>query len=191
MIAAIQGPNDRLAAVHQTWIDLSSKSGKAEIVDPTSGEVFPAKMVRGSKKGGAIRLGGDRSEGVLVMGEGIETTLSARVLSPRGPAEYWAGVDLENFAGQMVRRPGVKHSGEPDLSDARAFVPPAWVRHLVLLQDGDSAPSMTRAKLKSCILRAQSVIPGLSAEIIHPGEGKDFNDLLREKLGHTGPERMT
>lgn len=178
MIAAIQGPDDRLAAVHQTWIDLSTASGKAEILDRETGEVYPAKMVRGSKKAGAIRLGGDPASGVLVMGEGVETTLSARVLPEFGPASYWAGVDLGNLAGRMLPP---KNSGLPDLSDDRAFVPPAWVRRLVLIQDGDSDPDITRAKLLSGIRRAQAAIPGLTAKIVNPGAGRDLNDMLRDQ----------
>jgi len=179
MIAAVQGPDDRLAAVHQTWIDLDRPDGKAEIRDPETGEVYPAKMVRGSKKGGAIRLGGGGSD-ILVMGEGIETTLSARVLQPIGPAVYWAGVDLGNMGGAMLRVEGRRHSGEPDLDDARAFVPPAWVRRLVFIQDGDSDPEATRARLLAGIRRAQANRPGLEGAIVHPGAGKDLNDILRE-----------
>ncbi|MDW4550868.1 CHC2 zinc finger domain-containing protein [Defluviimonas sp. D31] len=180
MIAAIQGADDRLAAVHQTWLDLSRPGGKAEIRDPETGEALPAKMVRGSKKGGAIRLGGGGSD-LLIMGEGIETTLSARVIAPMGPAVYWAGVDLGNLAGRMLRVPGRLHSGEPDLADARAFVPPVWVRRLVLIQDGDSDPDKTRAALLSGIRRAQQAIPGLAAWVVHPGAGRDLNDILTDE----------
>ncbi len=178
MVAAIQGPDDRLCAVHQTWIDLSRPDGKAEILDPESGERQNAKLVRGSKKGGAIRLGGGGS-GALIMGEGIETTLSARIAEPIGPAVYWAGVDLGNMAGIQQARDGVKFSGEPDLSDAEAFVPPPWVRRLVFIQDGDSDPEKTRAQLLSGIRRAQHHIPGLTASIVHAGEGRDLNDILK------------
>ncbi|MGK7753764.1 DUF7146 domain-containing protein [Roseovarius sp. C03] len=178
MISAVQGPDDRLRAVHQTWIDLDRESGKAEIRDP-DGKAYPAKMVRGSKKGGAIRLGGGGAP-VMVMGEGIETTLSARILAPYEGASYWAGVDLGNMAGTMTPGGGRGPSGEPDLSDGRAFVPPAWVRRLVLIQDGDSDPDATRAALLSGIRRAQHHIPGLKGEIVHPGAGRDLNDALRE-----------
>lgn len=178
MIAAVQGADDRLAAVHQTWIDLDRPAGKAEIRD-AAGKEYPAKMVRGSKKGGAIRLGGDAS-GVLVMGEGIETTLSARIFGAIEGGHYWAGVDLGNMAGQMMPGEGRRPSGLPDLTDARAFVPPPWVRRLIFIQDGDSDPEVTRAKLLSGIRRAQSQIPGLVGAIVHLGAGKDLNDILRE-----------
>lgn len=177
MIAAVQGPDDRLAAVHQTWIDLDREDGKAVIVDPESGEVFPSKMVRGSQKAGAIRLDGEASAGVLIMGEGIETTLSARLIRPDAAA-YWAGVSLGNMGGPMLKIPGVKHSGEPDL-DERAFVPPPWVKRLVFIQDGDSDPEFTRATLLSGIKRAQANNPALDGAIMVCPEGADLNDVLR------------
>ncbi|MBD3804878.1 MAG: hypothetical protein IE919_16790 [Thioclava sp.] len=179
MIAAIQGRDDRLAAVHQTWLDLTRPdlNFKADIRD-LKGERISAKMVRGSLKGGAIRLGGQKSE-TLVMGEGIETTLSARVLDAVGPAEFWAGVSLGNMAGMMIKREGVRHSGEPDLSDEEAWIPPEWVRRLIFIRDGDSAKEMTFAKLRAGIGRAISTRPGLVGEIVDPGDGKDLNDLLR------------
>ena len=179
MIAAIQGRDDRLCAVHQTWFDLERPdlSFKAEIKSP-EGEWLSAKMVRGAKKGGAIRLGGEPS-GTLVMGEGIETTLSARVIDAVGPAQFWAGVDLGNISGAMLRVPGVRYSGKPDLTDVEAWIPPDWVHRLMLIRDGDSAREMTFAKLRAAIERAQSVRPDLVGEIVDPGDGVDLNDLLR------------
>ncbi|MEL7513656.1 MAG: CHC2 zinc finger domain-containing protein [Pseudomonadota bacterium] len=187
MISAIQDRDGSLVAVHQTWIDLANTSGKADIVDTVTGEVLPAKMVRGSKSNGAIRLGGEKS-GVMIVGEGIETTLSARVMAPLGPAVYWAGLDLYHLSGRMMPVPGKRHSGEPDLEDAGGFLPPPWVRRLVLIQDGDSDPSMTRARLLSCARRAAHTVPGLSAAIVHPGAGVDLNDLLNAGRAPDAPD---
>lgn len=179
MIAAIQGGDGHLAAVHQTWIDLATPKGRAKI--DYMGETYSSKLIRGSKKGGTIRLGGTKGATTMIMGEGIETTLSARVLAPYGPALYWAGVDLDNMAGLMRKIAGVQHSGLPDLSDENALRIPPEISRLVLIQDGDSAPKMTRAKLLSCARRAQATRPDLITEIIHPGEGRDLNDALREE----------
>jgi hypothetical protein len=55
MIAAIVGPDGVFRGGHVTWIDPES-FGKAEIVDPETGEVLPAKKVRGSKSGNHIAL---------------------------------------------------------------------------------------------------------------------------------------
>lgn len=185
MVAAIWDAQGQLAAVHQTWIDLDQPSGKALLTDPATGETLPAKLVRGSKKGGAIRLGGlsiDATFGpdVLVMGEGIETTLSALCADPVPNAAYWAGVDLGNMAGRMRRVPGTRYSGVPDLGDdGDGFVPPAWVRRLIFIMDGDSDPAATRAKCQCGLQRALARRPGLKAELVAAAPGQDLNDMLR------------
>lgn len=185
MIAAVQDAAGKVMAVHQTWIDPDRPGQKAKIT--FEGEPQAAKLVRGSKKGGAIRLSSSRGCDTLVMGEGIETTLSALVADVFPRAAYWAGVDLGNMAGLMrpatreERRAGTRHSGQPDMSDDDAFVPPAWVRRLVFIQDGDSAPDATRAKLEAGLRRAMAKRPGLVAQIVHAGPGKDLNDVLREE----------
>jgi len=181
MICAILGPDGTGRAVHQTWIDLSREDGKAIVLHPETGEPVNSKMVRGSKKGGAIPLGGPDGTGVLVMGEGVETTLTARLARPELGA-FWAGVDLGNMSGPMVPAPrGALPSGLPDLSDDRAFRVPDWVTRLVLVQDGDSEPVKTRAHLDAAVARARHQNPALIASIVHPGTGLDLNDLLRSE----------
>lgn len=178
MIAAIRAPNGELMAVHQTWVDSNPPHGKASI--PLDEGKLPAKMVRGSKKGGAIRLYSPSEFDTLVMGEGIETTLTAAAawnleLDPMRTA-YWAGVDLGNMAGKM--KDPRKKTGIPDMSDVSAFVPPPWVKRLIFIMDGDSDPKTTRAKLECGLRRAMANVPGLKGQIVHAGEGVDLNDLL-------------
>ena len=60
-----------------------------------------------------------------------------------------------------------------------SFVPPAWVRRLIFVEDGDSSPRMTRAKMLSGLRRAMAHRPGLKAQIVRAGEGIDLNDLVR------------
>ncbi len=177
MIAVIQDPEGRGTAVHQTWIDLKNETGKAAIT--WQGKKLPAKLVRGSKKGGAIRLHSPAGADTLVVGEGIETTLSALVAQPVPGAAYWCGVDLGNMAGRMQRVAGKRYSGLPDMSDDRAFTPPPWVRRLIFIMDGDSDPAMTRAKLECGLRRAMAVRPGLVAQLVEAGRGVDLNDVLR------------
>ena len=177
MIAAIQRPDGRLSAVHQTWLDPEQPNGKARIV-AADGRVLDAKKVRGSKKGCAIRLTGALQSEVLVMGEGIETTLSAMVADTYPGAMYWAGIDLGNMSGRMRHVDGRRWSGLPDMTDMEAFYPPPWVRRLIFIQDGDSNPTMTRAKLESGLRRAMARNEGLVAQIVHPGKGVDLNDIL-------------
>lgn len=182
LISAVQDPGGRLAAVHQTWIDLTTPSGKAVIPNPGLKKPPASKLVQGSKKGGAIRLSGTACTSTLVMGEGVETTLSALVAAPRGvtAASYWAGVDLGNMAGIMTKVPGTRYSGEPDMSDGDAWLPPGNVKRLIFVMDGDSAPNMTRAKLLSGLRRAMKANPDIRAQIVQAGDGLDLNDVLKD-----------
>ncbi|WP_411838590.1 primase-helicase zinc-binding domain-containing protein [Paracoccus sp. ME4] len=179
MLAAILDAQGQLTGVHRTWIDLGQPKGKVVAPHPfKAGEMVPSKKVYGSKKGGAIRIFTPRDAATLVMAEGIETTLSAMVARAIEGAAFWAGVDLGNMAGARLLGKGQKYEGLPDMSDRDAFVPPAWVRRLVFVQDGDSDPRLTRAKLLSGLRRAKALRPGLTAAISHPGKGIDLNDLL-------------
>jgi hypothetical protein len=176
MVAGIQGPDHGLCAVHRTWIDLDRPKGKARIVHPVTGDVLPAKKVLGHKKGCAIRL--SHLGRVLVMGEGIETTLTALVAGALPDAGYWAGIDLGNMAGRRETGKGLKFAGRPDLDDDEAFVPPPQVERLVYIMDGDSDPKDTRAKLEAGLRRAMVLRPGLRGQIVHAGQGRDLNDVL-------------
>lgn len=180
MIAAIRRPDGSIAAVHQTWVASAPPHGKAKILHGET--VMPSKMVRGSKKGGAIRLFTPETFDTLVMGEGIETTLTAaaawRDLLPPDRTAYWAGVDLGNMSGRMAYQKGKRHSGRPDMDDRDAFVPPPWTRRLIFIQDGDSDPKATRAKLECGLRRAMALVPGLRGQIVHAGDGVDLNDVL-------------
>jgi hypothetical protein len=179
LLAAMQGPDGRFLGCHRTWIDLARPKGKPALVHPETGRPLPGKKMLGAKKGGAIRLRGPGAGcGTLVMGEGIETTATALAADVFAGAAYWAGVDLGNMAGQMRRVIGVRTSGLPDMADTEAFVPPPWVTRLVFIQDGDSDPAATAAKLRSGLIRAQLLRPGLVAQIVHAGAGVDLNDVL-------------
>lgn len=179
LIAAIQGPEGRLQAVHQTWIDLGAPKAKAAISHPDFEGPLPSKTVQGSKKGGAIRLTGSLAAPVLIMGEGIETTGAAMMADPHPGAAFWVGVDLGNMAGLHLKVPGKRFSGQPDLSDGRAFVPPDSTRRLIYIQDGDSDPETTRAQLLAGLRRAMKLRPGLRGQIVHAGAGLDLNDVLQ------------
>lgn len=181
MVAAIQDARGRITAVHQTWIDPGNPGQKAQVGLDEAGQPLIAKLVRGSKKGGAIRLSPLGPSGQLIMGEGIETTASALVAGVAPGAAFWAGVDLGNMAGRQVKLAGTRYSGLPDMADGDAFVPPAGIVSLGFIQDGDSDPADTRAKLLAGIRRAQALRPGLRGWIAHAGEGADLNDVLTNK----------
>lgn len=185
MIARIVSPSAPVCGVHQTWLDPDRPGKKARVdmrAEDNGGAPWPAKIVMGTAKGGVIPLTYPaRKAGAIVIGEGIETTLTALQVDSVPGANYWAGVSLGNIAGRMQKIPGVCHSGVPDLSDARAFVPPAWCTKLVLIQDGDSDPKATRARLLAGARRAMALRPGLQAFIVHPGGPVDLNDLIQPK----------
>lgn len=182
MLAEICGPDGVMIGVHRTWIDPSRPKGKALIVG-SDGAPLQVKKILGSKKGGAIRLAGSKAR-TMVMGEGIETTLTACAAAGfDAPVYFWAGVDLGNMAGRRVLRgKGMKYAGIPDLDDPDAFVPPHWLRRLVFIQDGDSDPKLTRAKLEAGLRRAKHFNPDLHIQIAHAGAGVDLNDVLMD--GH-------
>lgn len=178
MLAAVQGPDNRFTAVHRTWIDLDRPRGKPLILDPSDGAPQKNKKSMGHVKGSAIRLTGGLIRSVLVMGEGIETTASAMVSGIYPDAMFWAGISLGNMAGQRLMGKGLRFSGIPDLGDQEAFVPPPCVERLIFIQDGDSDPKETRAKLLAGLRRAMVLRPGLTAQIVHAGDGVDLNDVL-------------
>jgi len=175
LISAVQAPDGKMRAVHRTWIDLNMPKGKAQIFAP-DGEVLPAKMVRGSKQGGAIRLTGPACTSTLVTGEGIETTLTALVAGGYPGASYWAGVDLGNMSGKRI---GGKFSEDPDMTCGKAFVPPSGVDNYWLILDGDSEPRQTRAQLVAGARRAMRLRPGLAAHIVPADAGLDLNDMIK------------
>lgn len=181
MIAAVQAPDGTVIGAHRTWLDVKRPKGKAVIVH--DGETMPAKKMLGSKKGGAIRLYTPARFETLVMGEGIETTLSAVAAgAPVATAAFWAGVDLGNMAGRRILHgEGMKYRGIPDLTDQDAFVPPPWIKRLIFIQDGDSEPKATRAKLLSGLRRAKHFNPALRIQIAHAGDGMDLNDVLMDR----------
>lgn len=177
MLAGVLAPDGTVQAAHQTWIDPDPPHGKASI--EFRGQGYPAKLMRGTKKGGAIRLRSPAGFDTLVMAEGIETTLSAMVADPLPNAAYWAGADLGNMAGKAKRGPGLRYAGIPDLTDRNAFLPPPWIKTLIFVQDGDSDPQATRHKLLCGARRAMAFLPGLRARIVPVDAGLDMNDVLR------------
>ena len=177
MVAAIQHANGRARAVHRTWFDTAAPLGKIKILHPETQEPQARKKAWGAKKGGAIRLT-EHASPVLVMGEGIETTLSAMVAGAFDGAMFWAGVDLGNMSGQRQSGKGLRYAGLPDLDDGEAFVPPPGVERLVYVMDGDSEPRDTRAKLEAGLRRAMALRPGLRGQIVRVPSGFDLNDVL-------------
>jgi CHC2 zinc finger len=170
MLAAITNASGVFRAVHCTWLDLDRPNGKAHILDPGSGEVLPSKKVRGSKSANVIRLvDADAAASRLVLGEGIETVLSAwMALTEAGldlsATSFWSAIDLGNLAGKAAAgvahptlkdgrgRPRQVPGPQPDF-DAPGIMVPAGVSDVVLLGDGDSDRFNTECSLARASLR--------------------------------------
>lgn len=139
MVALVtHGPDDAPLAIHRTFLARDG-AGKAPVV--------PQKMVLGPCRGGAVRLapGGD----VLMVGEGIETCLSA-VQATGNPA--WAALST---------------------SGLRAIDLPQDACEVLVLADGDDPGE---AAARDAALRWKR--EGRTVRIARAPRGTDFNDLL-------------
>lgn len=192
MLAAILDNSGAVCGLHQTWFDPAG--GKAAIFDPETGEVLPAKKVRGVKTGGHIVLrDGGLQPARLYMGEGIETVLSvatalARVGQIGAQDAFWSSVDLGNLGGAAagsIAHPSLKTpkgraqrlpGPDPDFA-APAIAIPDSVRELVLLGDGDSEAVLTQTTLERA--RRRYARPGLHIGVAMAPDKSDFNDVLR------------
>ena len=139
MVALVTaGINATPQAVHRTFLACDG-AGKAP--------VMPEKMMLGPCRGGVVRLGtpGD----VLMVGEGIETCLSAMVATGH---VAWAALSA---------------------SGLRVLDLPPYARDVIVLADGnDVGDSAARA----CALRWSA--EGRKVRLAHAPRGTDFNDLL-------------
>lgn len=225
-LLAAGDPLGAFGAVHMTWLDplvcaLSDQPpgerllgqpllGKGKLVLPIdeAGKPRPSKKVRGSKRGGAIPLFTPSADPVpprrIVMGEGIETTLTALCHAYEPETAYWAGIDVGNMAGKSLRVDGTPVHDQPDLDDQDCFLPPDWCEELVYLGEGDDASVHSREKclrglrraklLRERAIAAGAALPPLRTTYVPPLEaGKDMNDLAMEdqdeedEPGNTAP----
>lgn len=198
MVAAIQGADQCFIGCHCTWIDpdFTTKSGKAEIVHPETGELLPAKKVRGSAKGGHIQLHAIDGAERFITGEGIETVLAVRAALAHTDLShtwFWASVSLGNLGGKAresvvhpsltrmdakgrVRR--LKVPGPlPDFEDRDVLMPPDAANDVTILGDGDSDRFTTENVLKRAAARWARL--GRTIRAAWADQGSDFNDMLR------------
>lgn len=182
MVAGISAPDGSFMGVHCTWLNEDGR-GKKKLVDRHH-TVLDAKKVKGTQKGGAIRL--TPRQPALFVGEGIETTLSALYATAQaGKVGYgaWCGISLGNIAGGSSgslphpQRAGFRvPSRNPDL-DNPGFVPPQGVDEAILLGDGDSDRITTENQLFCAAARYRQ--SHMRCRISFADEGTDFNDMLR------------
>lgn len=142
LVASVQGSG--LPAVHRTFLRPDG-TGKAD--------VEPAKAMLGAVGGGAVRL--SHGPGSLVVGEGIESTLSLLCGFLAGPVTAWAALST---------------------SGLRKLHLPARPGRLIVATDGD-APGREAAQA----LAERAYVLGWQVSILDPGDGADFNDILTRK----------
>jgi len=146
--------------IHRTFLAPDGK-GKAP--------VDQVKMMLGPSKGGVARLGEPEDDGVLMIGEGIETCLSVMQVTGH-PA--WAALSA---------------GGLRDLE-----LPPENYEVIILADSDKVGESSAQAAAIRWVEERQ--VTGMMAQekrhvsIARPPPGKDFNDLLREP---NGKERIT
>lgn len=191
MLAPIQLADNRFGAVHRTWLDLANPKGRLQIAHPETGKDVDTKKTWGIKQGGAIRLYTPAQPRRIIMGEGIETTLTALAHNFEADTAYWAGVDIGNMVGRARRdEAGKLRQDLPDLDDLDCWQPPDWCAELIYLGETEKAERNTNEKLIRGLLRAQILrrraretnpeLPELETAFVEPPEGGgDLNDLVR------------
>lgn len=139
MVALIRdGVDSEAIAIHRTFL---ARDGRSKA------PVEPAKMALGPCGGGAVQLA--PAYDTLLVGEGIETTLSAM---------------------QATGFPGWATLGT---SGMRALHLPEFVREVVILADADDAGEKAASDAA-----ARWVREGRCVRIARPPKGTDFNDIL-------------
>ena len=184
MLAAIRDPvtND-LIGVHRTYL---SDKEPIKLIPPGDRKRNGVKKITGTMWGGAIFLSPPAPR--LIIGEGIETALSADELDVGGgKVAVAAAVNLTNLSGKATASgPHPQYpdepqrripNGEPD-HERPGFMPPDWAAEIIILGDGDSEPVMTQATLATAVNRLMELDRAVSVAMAPPG--KDWNDVLRE-----------
>lgn len=142
MVTAIRRwPDNDIIALHRTWL---AGDGHAKA------DVSPAKMALGSYSGGAVQLTAPGE--TLVIGEGIETSLSVHVATG---LPTWAAISSGNLP-QIVL---------PELPLAR---------DIIIAADNDAAG------IKAAEAAQKWLKEGRRVRIAYPPLNQDFNDLLLE-----------
>lgn len=201
MLAAITMADGRFGAVHQTWLDARQPKGKIALpVQGTLSKPPPAKKMRGTKQGGAIRLYTPREPARpirIVMGEGIETTLTPACHAFEHATAYWAGADVNHMAGRAARDAvGRILHDQPDMDDLDCFIAPDWCEELVYLGEADEPGKHQREKCirglrrsyrhREAARRNDPLLPPLKIVYVPASGEDDLNAIAMDELGGAG-----
>lgn len=144
LIAIVRDAAGERIAIHRTYL-APDGSVKADVPKP--------RMMLGSVMGGAVRLGAIREQGVVGLGEGIETCLSVMQACPELPV--WAALSSGNLE-QVV-------------------LPPQVTRAVLLADHDGEGVGLKVAERAAARFHAE----GRRVWIAHPPDaGDDFNDLM-------------
>lgn len=182
MIAPMVDNAGRFKGIHRTWIDLGQPKGKAILLDPDTGELIGAKKFGGKSAAAHVDLLGSRTPKRIIVGEGIETVLTAwlalcKLGRDLASTAFWTALDLGNFGGKAVDKVGRLPGPTPDLG-APAISVPDSVEDIVILGDGDSDRVLTECALRRAAARWSTA--ARQVRVAWAPAGRDFNDLLRE-----------
>ena len=155
MIAAIEGGND--FGVHRIYL---SHDGRQKA------KVDPVKAMLGAVSGGAVRL--KLGRGPLMVGEGIESTLSASILYDDPEMAVWAALSTSGMSRLNLPRLG----GFGGFGNVRPS--------LIVAVDGDKA-----GRLAGRDLAERANAQGWHVDIMDPGDGADWNDRLIKQEGYS------
>lgn len=162
MIAPIQQCTGAMQGLHVTYLRKFAGGvvQKLRLDDPARpGKFLTAKKVRGSQRGGCVRLG--PAAEFIKIAEGIETALSvaAALKGTEADSPVWTFVSLGNLAV----------CGLPDT-----------VKRVLVLADNDMKPAKGSQRDTRVWLREQAGMlarGGKEVRITWPPVGMDFNDL--------------
>jgi hypothetical protein len=147
MVALVTNSFDgKVQAIHRTFLRADG-TRKAT--------VFPQKAMLGPCRGGVVRLGSAVDNYLIVIGEGIESTLSAMALIAAKTG--WAALS----AGGLSRLTLPPENG-----------------NVIIAADGDDAGEIAA---ECCARRLAK--EGREVRIMRPPRGMDFNDVLLQRPG--------
>lgn len=185
MLAPMQDRNGAIRAVHMTYLKPNGDGKLDTIFHPDTGEVEPAKKMRGSAWGCAIRLGPPRSR--MAVAEGIETGLSFAVHKPE--ISVWVAGSVTNLAGhgrgEGELHPDPKRQGQrlptpiPDLKRP-GLIMPDGVRDVYVIKDNDSKDQLSVDAHIERFIRRMSA-RSIMARLVTPPAGCDLNDVSMNK----------
>jgi hypothetical protein len=129
----------------------------------------------------------------IVMGEGIETTLTPFCHAFEPDTAYWAAGDLGNMSGKAFYRLARRHEDRPDMADFGCFLAPDWCEELVFLAENDEPRKHAIEKcvrgllrnrwLRELARRERSDLPELRTVLVRPDGGcSDMNDVAMDEV---------